>query len=93
MQKYEKTFSNLADYYEISGYMLLKLNVNQVQMMSKFGLNVDDVKYIPMFEEYLAMRMNGAKVTQIIVRLSETYYLSESTVKRVIRRLSNRVKL
>ena len=93
MQKYEKTFSNLADYYEISGYMLLKLNVNQVQMMSKFGLNVDDVKYIPMFEEYLAMRMNGAKVTQIIASLSETYYLSESTVKRVIRRLSNRVKL
>lgn len=38
MQKYNKSPENLRDMDGISGYMLLKLNLNQVEIMSKCGL-------------------------------------------------------
>ena len=62
-------------------------------MMSKFGLSVEDVRHIPMYEEYLSLRQDRLKTTHIIAHLAEKYYVSESTVKRVIKRLSNRVIL
>ena len=90
MQKYKNTV-NPANLNGINGYLLLKINSSYVEMMSKFGLSVSDVRYLPMYEEYLRMRAEGLKVTHIISHLAEKYFLSESTVKRVVRRLSQRV--
>lgn len=92
MQKYNIP-DNLANISGISGYMLLKININQVEMMSKFDLSVDDVRHIPMYEEYLSLRQDRLKTTHIIAHLAEKYFVSESTVKRVIKRFSKRVIL
>lgn len=92
MQKYNIS-DNLANISGISGYLLLKININQVKMMSKFDLSVEDVRYIPMYEEYLSLRQERLKTTHIIAHLAEKYFVSESTVKRVIKRFSNRVIL
>ncbi len=92
MQKY-KNPSKPASQNEISAYQLLKINSNYVEMMSKFGLSVSDVRYLPMFEEFLRLRAEDMKTTHIISHLSEAYFISESTVKRVTKRLSQRVRL
>ena len=92
MQKYNK-INDLSNFCEIDGYMLLKLNVCQLKLMSEIDLNLSDWIYIPLYEEYMEMRSNGEKTTYIISKLSADYHISESSVKRLIRRLSHRVKL
>ena len=91
MQSYNFPAENLNTIGEISGYMLLKLNLNQVETMSKCGLSVDDVRYVPMYEEYLSLRREGVPKERIYQHFRSKYHVSESTVKRVIRRLSQRV--
>ncbi len=91
MQSYKIQSKNLDRINEISGYMLLKINLNQVKTMSKCGLSVDDVRYVPMYEEYLSLRREGVSKERIYQYLGNRYFVSESTVKRVIKRLSRRV--
>lgn len=93
MQKYKNNKTNPFLEEGISCYMLLKLNLNQFETMSKFDLNVNDARYIPVYEEYLRMRKEGLKITHIISSLAEKHFLSESTVKRIVKRLSRRVIL
>ena len=90
-QSYDNLSENLDRIDEVSGYMLLKLNLNQVETMSKCGLSVDDVRYVPMYEEYLSLRREGVPKERIYQHFRSKYHVSESTVKRVIRRLSQRV--
>ena len=91
MQNYHYLSENLDKIEEVSGYMLLKLNLNQVEIMSKCGLSVDDARHVPMYEEYLSLRREGVPKERIYQHFRGKYHVSESTVKRVIKRLSKRV--
>ena len=91
MQKYNNSIESLQGIDEARCYSLLKLNINQVKIMSKCGLSVDDVRYIPMYEEYLSLRREGVPKERIYQHFKSKYHVSESTVKRVVRRLSQRV--
>lgn len=62
-------------------------------MMSDFDIPVHYYRYIPMFENYLEMLDSGDKKAYIILYLAEKYNVSDSTVKRVIKALSLRVKV
>lgn len=93
MQNYNFSSENLASIGELSVYALLKLNLNQFEIMSKFGLSVDDVRHVPMYEEYVSLRRDGVPKERIWQHFRGKYHVSESTVKRVIRRLSQRVTL
>ena len=92
MQKYKEFPKNLDNIGQVSGYTLLKLNLNQVNIMSKCGLSVDDARYIPMFEEYLSLLREGVPKERIYQHFRGKYHVSESTVKRVVKRLSRQVK-
>ena len=91
MQKYNNSSENLEGINEVSGYMLLKLNLNQFKTMSKCGLSVDDARYIPMYEEYLSIRREGVPKERIYQHFRGKYHVSESTAKRVIKRFSRTV--
>ena len=93
MQNYNFSSENLASIGELSVYALLKLNLNQFEIMSKFGLSVDDVRHVPMYEEYVSLRRDGVPKERIYQHFRTKYHVSESTAKRVIKRLSQRVKL
>ena len=93
MQKYNNHFENLANIDKVSGYMLLKLNLNQVETMSKCGLSVDDARHVPMYEEYLSLLRDGVPKERIYQHFRSKYHVSESTVKRIVKRLSQQVKL
>ena len=90
-QKYVKSVRYSEDLSVISLYSLLKLNLNQLKMMSDCDIPVSYYRYIPMFEDYLEMRDAGDKKAYITAVLTERYHVSESTVKRVIKALSLRV--
>ena len=93
MQKYENKSGNLGNNCQISGYQLLKLNLNQIEIISKCGLSVGDVRYVAMYEEYLALRGDGVPKERIYQYFRKQYHVSESTAKRIIKRLSERVNI
>lgn len=93
MQSYNKNSKEPAIGGEISGYMLLKLNLYQVKIMSKCGLSVDDARHIPMYEEYLSLRGEGVPKERIYQYFRNRYHVSESTAKRVVKRLSGQVTI
>lgn len=70
---------------------LVKISMETLKMMSKVGIKTDDWRHIEMFEEYLDMRKNCEKFRYIMAYLAEKYRISESTVKRIVKRLSGEV--
>ena len=93
MQNYKNISENPDDIGTVSGYSLLKLNLCQVKAMSKFGLSVGDARHLPMYEEYLSLRREGVPKERIWQHFRTRYLVSESTAKRVVKRLSQRFTL
>lgn len=69
----------------------LKIGRELLKLMSNHDLKRDDYLYIELYEEYMMMRGEGEKVDYILRFLSNKYKLSESTIKRIVRRLSKEV--
>ena len=69
----------------------LKIGREFLKLMSNLGLMRDDYQHIELYEEYMVMRGEGEKVDYILSILSNKYKLSESTVKRIVRRFSKEV--
>ena len=65
---------------------LLVFGRELLKLMSICGLKVEDYRYIELYSEYVKKRMNREKYSVIIMELSEKYEISESSVKRIIRR-------
>ena len=70
---------------------ILKLGKELLKAMSQLDLRLDDYQYINLKADYDRMRGNAEKVDYILATLSDKYHISESTVKRIIRRLSKEV--
>lgn len=71
---------------------LLQIGAEILKMMSKSDLKTNDYKYIGLYHDYCEMRSMGYKISAIYMLLSERYGVSESTAKRIIKRLSSEVK-
>ena len=72
---------------------LLKINKKPLELMSKCDIKQNDYLFIELFDEYRALRNKGEKYWYIIASLAEKYQVSESSVKRLIKRLSREVSL
>ena len=72
---------------------LVKISKEMMKLMSKYDIKLNDWQYVKMYEEYTDMRRRREKFRYIIAHLAEVYNISESSVKRAIRRLSEEVKV
>ena len=72
---------------------LVKISKEALKMMSNSGIKTEDWQHIEMYEEYVSMRKNREKFRYIIAYLAEKYNTSESTIKRVVKRLSREITL
>ena len=70
---------------------ILEFGRDLLKFMSDNDLKRDDYLFIGMYQEYEYRRRNHEKYTVIISELSHKYRLGESTVKRLVRRLSREV--
>lgn len=70
---------------------LLSLGKDFLKIMSFCDLKVEDYKYIEMYSEYVKARQNNEKYTFVIMKLSRCYGISESTVKRIIKRFEKEI--
>lgn len=74
-------------------YELLKLNEPLIQTMQQCAVEVDDIRYLEMYKEYLRMIKEGHKKTYIVAFLSDEYCIGQRTLYRVIERFSSDVEL
>lgn len=65
---------------------LLKLGEEFMKLMSENDIKMSDHKHIDMYAEYVRMREKGIKYIAVIMELSEKYDISESTLKRIVKR-------
>ena len=72
---------------------LVELNERLLKSLSEVGVKSGDYKHIGMFREYEKMVAGGAKKDYVKAVLAERYGMSESSVYRVVRRLSRQVKI
>ena len=77
----------------MKGVDLVKINKTGMELMSKIDLRTSDYKYLELYDTYLTMRGQSEKVSYIIAHLANLYHISESSVKRIVRRLSREVIL
>ena len=70
---------------------LVKINMKPMEMMSKIGIKPSDYRFVNLFEEYVEMKGKCMKYWYIITHLAEKYKISESSVKRLIRKFSREV--
>ena len=64
----------------------LELCSNMLELMSQHDIKVSDYKYVDLYSDYVRMRKEGIKYIVVIMELSDKYNVSESTVKRVVKR-------
>lgn len=70
---------------------ILNIGAELLKMMSICDLKIQDFQYLEMYSEYVKARNSNVKYNAIIYDLATRYNISESTVKRIIRRLDKEV--
>lgn len=77
----------------MNAYELLMLNRSILQVMDNVSLDVGDVKYIPVYQDYIRLLQEGHKKTYIMQYLSGKYSIAERTIYRIIDKFSNTVNI
>ncbi len=77
----------------MNAYELLILNRNILQVMDGVSLDVGDVKYIPVYQEYMHLLREEHKKTYIMQYLSDEYSIAERTIYRIIDKFSSTVNI
>lgn len=77
----------------MNAYELLILNRNILQVMDGVFLDVGDVKYIPVYQDYVRLSQEGHKKTYIMQYLSDEYNIAERTIYRIIDKFSTTVNI
>jgi len=70
---------------------ILLIGCELLKMMSICDLKIDDYKYLELYSEYVKARNHNVKYSAIICELAEKYGISESSVKRIIRRFEQEI--
>ena len=68
---------------------ILNLNKELLKKFQMAGIRMDDVQYIDLFNEYLALVTQGEKVSYIVATLADKYTISERKVYDLIRRFKS----
>lgn len=72
---------------------ILNFNKELLKKFQKAGIRMEDVEYIDLFNEYLALVAQGEKVSYIVATLADKYTISERKVYDLIRRFKTDCKL
>lgn len=70
---------------------IVQIGAKIMELMSNFDLKLSDYKFLELYSEYVKACKNNEKRTATILFLSEKYHISESSVKRIIRRFEKEI--
>lgn len=63
---------------------MMSLQRKSLEILQKHCINIKDVRYVPMYEEYSRLMKEGCKKSYIVAHLSEMYSISERRVYYLI---------
>lgn len=72
---------------------ILKIGRELLRLMSENDLKINDYMFVGMFYEYEFLRSEHEKYGNVLDILSRKYRISQSKVKRILKRLSKEVKI
>ena len=72
---------------------LIKVYEGPINVLNDANVNLSDVRYIKLFNEYLRMKKEGHKLTYIVAVLVDEYSVGQATVYRIIEKFSKPVKV
>ena len=72
---------------------LIKVFEGPINVLNDANVNLSDVRYIKLFNEYLRMKKEGHKLTYIVAFLVDEYSVGQATVYRIIEKFSKPVKV
>ena len=72
---------------------LIKVYEGPINVLNDANVNLSDVRYIKLFNEYLRMKKEGHKLTYIVAFLVDEYSGGQATVYRIIEKFSKPVKV
>ena len=72
---------------------LIKVYEGPINVLNDANVNLSDVRYIKLFNEYLRMKKEGHKLTYIVAFLVDEYSVGQATVYRIIEKYSKPVKV
>lgn len=68
---------------------VLRFNRELLEKIARAGIRLDDIRYIDLFSDYMAMKSQGEKITYIVSILAFRYSISERKVYSLIKHLQN----
>lgn len=74
-------------------YEIIKMNEQLFKLMKKNIIDIGDVQYLALFEEYKRMKAKKHKVSYIVCFLSDKYDVTERGIYKIIKRFGERVKV
>lgn len=74
-------------------YEVLKLNRELFQLVLNTGVNINDVRYVEIYERYSLMRSQGEKMGYIIMKLADVYSLTPRYIEKIISRMKAEIKI
>lgn len=72
-------------------FELIQVYEGPMKLLVDANVNLSDVKYLAMYQEYLRMKKEGHKLTYIVVFLMDEYSVGQATVYRIIDKFSKPV--
>ena len=84
MQKYEK--------YSLRAIDIVRFCKELLKKMSENDIKIEDYRHVEMYDDYCRLAEEGHKKEYAIAVITEKYGVSESTLRRVLKRLAEPVK-
>ena len=72
-------------------FELMRTAESLLRVMNDNNIDVSDIKYMKMYDDYIRLKEEGHKVVYIVYYLSEQYGCGETTVYRVVKRMEKRI--
>lgn len=72
---------------------LIKVYQGPMNVLNEANVNLTDVRYIELYQEFLRMKSEGHKLTYIVAFLMDEYSVGQATVYRVIDKFGKPVKV
>lgn len=66
-------------------YEFLSFHTDFMKMLNKFGIDINDCKWVELYHEYKKMKEKKHKVVYIVAYLAEKYEICERKVYKVIK--------
>lgn len=66
-------------------YEFLSLHKDFLKMLQKFGISLDDGKWVELYHEYKKMKDMDHKMVYIVAFLSEKYEICERKVYKIVK--------